>query len=343
MKIVRKLVRLVFALALIAALIIAGSMYWEIFHSTSKKAAEVTIPRGSSLVAVARSLQSAGVIRSPEIFALYARFKGVSGRLAAGDYEFAEGLSLADVLDKIVRGDVKRYTFTVIEGWNVSDIAKMLAAHEKFGPAVAQEFLEAVRDRQFMHSVGMDGLSSLEGYLFPDTYVVVHPKDVREIVTPMVRRFNQLYDDTLKLRARELGMTDDEVITLASIIEKETGRDDERALVSSVFQNRLKQHIPLASDPTVIYGIANFDGNLRRRDLETPGPYNTYLRAGLPPGPIANPGLASIKAALYPAQSPYLYFVSRNDGSHHFSETLAEHSKAVQHYQVRRSTSPLER
>lgn len=340
MNIIRKLIKFAVVVGVIAAVVVGASTYWEIYHWKSDTAAEVTVPKGASLDEVAALLAREGVIRSPRIFALYARLTGVSGKLSAGDYAFPAGMSIADVLKRIVKGEVKRYTFTVIEGWNLDDIERMLAEKPHIGPAVAAAFHDRVRNPEYIAELGFPGLARLEGYLFPDTYVVYHPRDVDEIIKPMVRRFKQIYTDKLKLRARELGMNDHDVITLASIIEKETGREDERKIISSVFHNRLKRNIPLASDPTVIYGIDDFDGNLRRRDLERPGPYNTYLNAGLPPGPIASPGEASIKAALYPAKTPYLYFVSRNDGSHHFSATLAEHNRAVQHYQVRRSDKP---
>jgi UPF0755 protein len=334
------LFRLAFVLAVIAAIIVGGSLYWEIFNWKSKTTVEVTIPKGSSLGSVAAILEKGGVIRSPKIFTFYARLRGKSGKLSAGDYEFPAGMTIADVLRKIVSGEVKRYQFTVIEGWNLDDIARMLAEEESFGPEVAAQFAKLVNDTTFIQSVDLGGITSLEGYLFPDTYVVFHPRDVNEVITPLVKRFTKVYTDDFRLRAKELGMTDHEVITLASIIEKETGKPEERSLISSVFHNRLKRGMVLASDPTVIYGIADFDGNLRRRDLERPGPYNTYINPGLPPGPIASPGQESIKAALYPARTDYLYFVSKNDGSHHFSKTMGEHSRAVIHYQKRRSDEP---
>ncbi len=340
MNFMRKLFKLALVLAVIAAIVVVASIYWEIFRWKSRATAELTIPKGSSLNAVAALLERGGVIRSPKIFIFYARLRGDAGKLAAGDYDFPAGMTIAEVLKKIVSGDVRRYQFTVIEGWNLDDIARMLAENESFGPHVAAQFSKLVHDTAFIESVGFGGIMSLEGYLFPDTYVVFHPQDVQEVIGPMLKRFNEIYGDAFKLRAKELGMTDHEVITLASIIEKETGKPEERPLISSVFHNRLKRGIVLASDPTVIYGIADFDGNLRRSDLERPGPYNTYINPGLPPGPIANPGLASIEAALYPVATDYLYFVSKNDGSHHFSATVGEHSRAVNHFQKRRSDEP---
>jgi UPF0755 protein len=340
MKIVRKLFKLIFVLALIAAVIVAASVYWEIFQWKSKSAAEVAISKGSHLNAVAAQLERGGVIRSPKIFSFYARLKGVSGKLHAGEYEFPAGISIDDVLNAIVEGEVKRYRFTVIEGWNLKDIEKMLSEMEFLGPKIAEEFSKLIYDTNYHESLGVGGVLSLEGYLFPDTYVIDRPKGAKEIIEPMVKQYKGVYTDAFRKRAKELGMTDREVLILASIIEKETGKGEERPIISSVFHNRLKKGMVLASDPTVIYGIKDFDGNLRRRDLERPGPYNTYLTAGLTPGPICNPGKDSIEAALYPAKTDYFFFVSKNDGSHHFSKTMGEHSRAVIHYQKRRSDEP---
>lgn len=342
MQFMRKMFRTVMVLGLIFTLLIAASFYWQVFQRRSNAAAVVEIPKGSSLAAVSAILSQNGVVRSPRMFALYGRVSGAAGRLHAGEYEFARGMTMKEVMDKIVRGDVKRYSFTVIEGWNLRDIDKMLRSKPFVTPAIADEFMRLVYDPNYITTLGFPGISSLEGYLFPDTYLIARPKGARDIIDPMIKRYRAIFTDALRQRAQEMGMTEHQVITLASIIEKETGRADERPIISSVFHNRLKKGIQLATDPTVIYGIENFDGNLRRSDLTRPGPYNTYLNPGLPPGPIASPGAESIRAALYPAQTNYLYFVSRNDGSHYFSQTMAQHARAVQHYQVQRSTDPLE-
>jgi len=188
------------------------------------------------------------------------------------------------------------------------------------------------KDRAFIESLGI-AADSLEGYLYPDTYRFPRPTAVKDVIKAMVDRLGQVMTPEWQARAKDLHMTLHEVLTLASVIEKETGAGGERAQISSVFHNRLKKKIPLQSDPTVIYGLPQFDGNLRKKDLSHPNPYNTYRWAGLPPGPIANPGAEAIRAALYPVPTPYLYFVSKNDGTHHFSATLVEHNKAVEKYQ----------
>jgi len=323
--------------------IVGVTIYRQIYQKQTTADVEVIIPKGSSLSAVAEILAREGVIKSPRTFTMYGRFRRAANKLHAGIYEFPAGFTMADVLTMIVKGEVKRYRFTIPEGYNIKDIAQLLAEQEEFGPVVAAQFVKFAQDPQFIDEMGMKGRLSLEGYLFPDTYVVYNPQDVREIIRPMVQRFKEVYGDDLKLRAKELGMSDHEVITLASIIEKETGKAEERPIIASVFHNRLKKGMVLATDPTVIYGIPNFDGNLRRKDLETPGPYNTYINPGLPPGPIASPGEKAIQAPLYPKKTNFYFFVSKNDGSHHFSKTMGEHGRAVQHYQIRRSDEPFQK
>jgi UPF0755 protein len=229
-----------------------------------------------------------------------------------------------------VSGDVVKYRVTIPEGYTVQQIAVRLA---ELGIIKEQEeFLQAAFSSHFNTMVGIEG-ESVEGYLFPDTYLFSKEVAPAEVIKAMVGKFKRVYTPDFSLRAAELGMTDREIVTLASIIEKETGLPEERPLISAVFHNRLKRGIPLCSDPTVIYGIKDFDGNLKKKDLEKRTRYNTYLIQGLPLGPIANPGRSSILAALNPAPVKYLYFVSRNDGSHHFSTTLREHNEAVRRYQ----------
>ena len=193
-------------------------------------------------------------------------------------------------------------------------------------------FIEAVRDPELIHSLGLE-VQSLEGYLFPDTYFLTRSMSNQAVVRLLVSRLQETLTTEFRDRASAIGMSIHEVLTLASVIEKETGLSDERTLISGVFHNRLRRKIPLQSDPTVIYALEMFDGNLRKRDLTVDSPYNTYRVRGLPPGPIANPGAASIRAALFPATTSFLYFVSRNDGSHKFSSTLTEHNSAVRKYQ----------
>jgi UPF0755 protein len=206
------------------------------------------------------------------------------------------------------------------------------------GLADKKRFLELTEDKELLRQYGISG-PSLEGYLFPDTYHFSRGTPTLAILDTMVKRFKQAVTPLME-QSQGTGMKFDDVVTLASIVEKETGRPEERPLIASVFLNRLRLGMRLDSDPTVIYGMENFDGDLKKKDLMEKTPYNTYVIQGLTPGPIANPGLESIKAVIDPARTDYLYFVSKNDGSHQFSKTLAEHNRAVEIYQKRKGKRP---
>lgn len=290
----------------------------------------VTIPKGATFQEVVGVLDEEGVLRSPARFHLFARIVGVAGKVKAGEYALSTSMIPPMILHKLVTGDVIKYRVTIPEGYSIRQIAVRLEGEDIINGE--EEFVQAAFSSDLAPQLGIAG-ASVEGYLFPDTYLFSKGITAEEVIRTMVGKFRRVYGPDFAQRAAELGMTDREVVTLASIIEKETGVPDERPLISAVFHNRLKRGIPLCSDPTVIYGIVDFDGNLRKSDLERRTPYNTYLIRGLPPGPIANPGKASLVAALNPAPVNYLYFVSRNDGSHHFSTTLREHNQAVWRYQ----------
>jgi UPF0755 protein len=232
------------------------------------------------------------------------------------------------ILDLLTKGAVINYPVTIPEGYTMKQIAGLLHSE---GLVDREKFLSLAHDRAVLDRHGIPGVN-LEGYLYPDTYQLARGISASTAIETMVRRFWALVGP-LRKRAQDMGMKMEEVIILASIVEKETGLAEERPTIASVFLNRLKRRMRLESDPTVIYGLKDFDGNLRREDLSSPTPYNTYVIRGLPPGPIANPGLEAIKAVLYPAKTNYLYFVSKNDGSHHFSKTFSEHEKAVRIYQ----------
>jgi UPF0755 protein len=206
---------------------------------------------------------------------------------------------------------------------------------EKSGLGSAADITTRAGDPAFARSHGIPA-GSLEGYLFPDTYLFPRGVSAEAILTTMLQRFRSVFTAEWEQRAAQIGLTVHEVVTLASIIEKETGAPSERPLISSVFHNRLKKGMRLETDPTVIYGIRDFDGNLTRKHLETFTPYNTYVIKGLPPGPIASPGKDALEAALFPAQTGYFFFVSKNNGTHHFSSSFEEHQNAVQRYQIRR-------
>jgi UPF0755 protein len=318
------------ALLLVLAILLDALAFLVLPQTILGEHKRVFIPKGSTFKEVVHILDEDGILRSPTRFYLMARLMGVAGRVQAGEYELSTAMIPPVILHRLVTGDVVKYRVTIPEGYTVRQIAVRL---EEEGIIENQEeFLSLAFSADFPAGLGIAG-KSVEGYLFPDTYLFPRGIVPAEVIKTMVGKFKRVYGPDCSRRAAELGMTEREIVTLASIIEKETGVPEERPLISAVFYNRLKRGIPLCSDPTVIYGIADFDGNLRKRDLEKMTPYNTYLKKGLPPGPIANPGRSSILAALYPAPVQYLYFVSRNDGSHYFSSTLREHNEAVWRYQ----------
>ena len=301
------------------------------------RATEFVVREGWSLRDVAGELERERIIASRSLFRMWARVQGAGRSIRAGEYRLGPHLSPVQILDILTRGAVITHGVTIPEGYTAELIAETL---EREGLAKRGSFLALFRDRAFMEAHGLPG-PTLEGYLYPDTYQFARGVSSRRIAETMIRRFWSVIDP-LRPRAEARGLGIRELVTLASIVEKETGKAEERPLIASVFLNRLKRGMRLDSDPCVIYGIEDFNGNLTRRDLETTTPYNTYRIRGLPPGPIASPGEAALKAVLYPAESDFLYFVSRNDGSHHFSKSLSEHNRAVRKYQKgrgRRKTS----
>lgn len=332
----KKLFWALFILIIIAAGILVGSFYIAATSWHSKAEVEVSVPKGASVRSIANEMYSKGAIGTPRLFELYVRFKALGGDLKAGTYDFPKGMTMMTALDMLVKGDVRQYEFTIIEGWTIKDIAAALKGKPFLGDeAGPDEFLGLTRNKDFMKKLGIEGVPSLEGFLYPDTYKVGYPLDMRPFITRLVSRFFDVWKGLLKEFGKEgVEIDTDEVVTLASIVEKETGAPAERMLIAGVFSNRLKRGIPLQSDPTIIYGLPNFDGNLRKNDISNPHLYNTYVHPGLPPGPIANPGKEALAAALNPEKTDFIYFVSKNDGTHHFSKSLSEHLKAVRRYQV---------
>jgi len=292
----------------------------------------ITIKRGQSFAATTRYLYREGLIKSTLRFRLLARIKGADKRIQAGEYLLSSDLSPNKILETMVVGKVRLYKFTIPEGYNLKQIAEIISS-AGFVPQV--EFLKAATDPIFVRQMNIPA-ETFEGYLFPDTYYFPKGASAPDLITAMVERLNSLFSDQWKKRATETGHSIHQMLTLASIIEKETGAPFERPLISSVFHNRLRKGMRLETDPTVIYGLKNFNGNLTRKDLRTPTPYNTYKIKGLPPGPIASPGLAAIEAALYPAETDFLFFVSKKDSTHHFSTNFKDHERAIRKYQLRR-------
>jgi UPF0755 protein len=327
------------ALALAAGL--ARAAWW---YETTAPAIEegappvrVVVPPGATAETIARQLHALGLVRHPLVFRALARARGLGGRLKAGEYALSGPLSLEGILDALARGDVVRRDLTVPEGRSLDEIAALVAA-EGLG---LEPFLAAARDPAPVRDLD-PGATDLEGYLFPDTYDVPQsPEAPRALVRRMAQRFREVIAPELP-RIAERRMSVREVVTLASIVELETARADERPRIAAVFLNRLDKGMPLQTDPSIIYALkkaGRWDGNIRRRDFDVPSPYNTYRRPGLPPGPLGSPGREAILAVLEPARTKELYFVSRNDGSHEFSETLADHNRAVNRYQRRRARS----
>lgn len=301
----------------------------------------LVVPPGANAESIGRELGRLGIARHPVVFRALALARGAGGRLRAGEYSLEGPLSLTDIVDKLVRGDVVRHELTVPEGKSLAETAALAADRG----VAAENFWKAARDPLPIRDLDPQA-TDLEGYLFPDTYdVPLRPDAGAALVARMVQRFREVVTPELpRLAAR--GLTLRQVVTLASLVELETARAEERSRIAAVFLNRLKRNMPLQSDPTVIYALrsaGSWDGNIRKKDLSLQSAYNTYVNNGLPPGPIASPGREALLAVLAPADVEDIYFVSRNDGTHEFSETLAAHARAVERYQRRRSSASRER
>lgn len=290
------------------------------------------IEQGQGLNQVARKLEQAGLVRDARVVSLFARYRGDDRRLQVGEYEVSASWSTATILDRLTSGRVKTYELVIPEGTRATEIGEKL---EAAGLVTAEEFALVVADAEFAKSLGIEQ-AGLEGYLYPETYRIPRRLGAKAIAKIFVEQFDRVWKQ-LEPAAKQQSLSRNEIVTLASIVEKETAAPDERPLIAAVFHNRLEKRMRLETDPTVIYGIKNYDGNIRRRDLrDDSNPYNTYRIFGLPPGPIASPGIDALRAVLEPAESDFLYFVSRNDGTHKFSKTYREHKEAVREFQLRR-------
>ncbi|MCL5126535.1 MAG: endolytic transglycosylase MltG [Deltaproteobacteria bacterium] len=337
------IVKTISVITLLILLVIGGHYLYKslpdiinYFLNTKQEAAApghevvVTIPKGASLSEVGGILQENGIISSKLVFKIVAFIRGEQRHVKAGDYLLKTGSDPGNVLDLLISGKTLVYTVTVPEGYNIFQIADLF---EQKGIASRKDFLTIVRDPEFLRELGIDG-TSVEGFLFPDTYFIrpSEKTNARLVVKKMVARFHSVYNKYVRTTAEKFGWDPLQVVTLASLIEKEA-KPNEHALVSAVFHNRLRQNMKLQCDPTVIYGIKPMGAKITRADLDRKQPYNTYQHTGLPPGPIANPGKESLIAAVFPADVDYLYFVAKNDGTHQFSKSLAEHNKWVNVYQ----------
>jgi UPF0755 protein len=331
----RRLILFLVAAAAIAAAV-AGVYYARVderFQGYSGVERFIEIAPGTGSHAIGRLLVDGGVVRDEWTFRLAVFLTGTQRQLKAGEYRFAGAMSAKEVARKLARGDVYLRPITFPEGLTVKEMARV---YESRGLGSAAAFLDAAKDTSQIRTLD-PAATDLEGYLFPNTYNVPRRMSAAALVQQMVDGFLHVYDGQLRQDAESRGLKLRDLVTLASLVEKESARPDERPVVAAVYANRLRIGMGLQCDPTVIYALertGKYSGNLTKKDLQIDSPYNTYKYAGLPPGPIAAPGRASLEAAAKPAAVDYLYFVSRNDGSHVFATTLAEHNKNVKEWQV---------
>jgi UPF0755 protein len=331
--------RLVLFVILVLVVCAAGAAWFYTgvdrpYKGYSESEQFVEIPQGSGSATIAKRLADAGVVQDVNTFRLALWVTGQSRRLQAGEYRFDRPMSARQVAEKIGRGEVYVHPITFREGLTIKQMAEW---YEAKGFGAAKDFLAAAKHAELVQSID-PAAKDLEGYLFPDTYALPRHATADQLVARMVASFMKALTPDLIEKAAANGQDVRQLVTLASIVEKETGKAEERPMVAAVYANRLRIGMGLQCDPTVIYAlerVGRFNGNLTREDLQFDSPYNTYRYAGLPPGPIASPGRASLEAAASPAPVPYLYFVSRNDGSHAFASTLEEHNRNVQQYQIK--------
>lgn len=323
---------------LILAAILTGAAFVRyvsspVNHFTTPKI--VDIPKGAGFFQITEIMNDAGLVANRPFFWLLAVVKGVRKQIRAGEYEITGALSPAEILDKLVRGEIKYYTVMLPEDITLNEVAKRLLVDKLINE---KEFMALVVDREFLASLGIEA-DNIEGYLFPETYQFDRSMTTREVIRIIVRQFWKEVTPELRSKAEKMGLTLNEWITLASIIGKESGNKEEKPFISAVFHNRLKRGMKLQSDPTAVYHLERAGTPVKtvlRSHLLKDTPHNTYRIAGLPPGPIANPGIDSLRAALFPAKVNYLYFVAKNDGGHEFSATLNAHNLAVLKYQINR-------
>jgi len=294
----------------------------------------IEIPKGTSVQGIGKILGDAGIIYDDVRFMLLARLQGKATRLRAGEFQLPIGKNPLEILDLLITAKPFHYSITVPEGLRGEEIGAIFAAE---GWCDQYVFLELMEDPEFIDELGLTGIASLEGYLYPDTYFLTREtRGAKSIIVILVNRFKEVWGEII---SDIQGQTPDqrETVILASIVEKETGDAAERPLIASVFLNRLAKGMKLQSDPTVVYGSGDFNGPITKAHLKSSNPYNTYVIPALPAGPIASPGRAALEAVLHPAKADYLYFVSKNDGTHYFSRNLREHIIAVNKYQRKNS------
>lgn len=319
---------------LIGGLVVGGLGYLFLNERPEKDGREVVFElRAGSFASVARELEQQGLITDSFKFKILARILGETSKVRVGEYALRTDMTPSEILRVIVSGKSIQHPLTVVEGANMFDVASLV---EQKGFGTRKEFLALCKNPEFLRAVLGEPLSSCEGYLFPETYGITKFMTEKEIIQQMLARFLENYAK-IESAVAGVGLNRHQLVTFASIVEKETGAPDERPIISSVYHNRLRKGMRLQADPTVLYGKWIATGNLllsiTREDLVTPNGYNTYMKTGLPTGPIANPGFEALRASVYPAQSEFLYFVSKNNGTHVFSRDYEAHNRAVQSFQ----------
>jgi len=318
--------------ACLIVVVLGVGRYWYFLNtpcSDSEEKIVFEVSPGVGLNLIASKLKSLDLISDIQLFKLYVYLNNGVGLLKTGEYLLSPSLTPIEVYAILITGKSILHDITIPEGYNIFDIASLL---EQKGLGDKDEFLKLVQDKKIIYELGLEG-RSLEGYLFPSTYKFSKSVTTEKIIKTMINKFKNVFTDEFNQRAKEIGFTKHQVVILASMVEKETGNPIERPTIASIFHNRLKKRMRLESDPTVIYGIENFSGNLKREDLKRLSPYNTYKIFGLPEGPIANPGLEAIRAVLWPEETEYLFFVSKNDGTHVFTKNYTDHQKEVHKFQ----------
>jgi len=314
---------------------ISGFFYYQVLNPVGESTESITISiaPGATLKQISNNLESHNLIRSASAFRLLANIRKKQTHIQVGEYELSQSMLPMDILKAITSGKTVLHPITIPEGYRITEIAELFSKKILIDKEV---FIKESRNKDLIQELDINS-DSLEGYLFPETYHFSKHSSEKKIIQTMLNTFKQkMQSQSILDQVTNSKMSMHEIITLASLIEKETGKNEERKHISSVFHNRLRKKMLLQTDPTVIYAIEEFDGNIRKKDLSIDSPYNTYRYKGLPPGPIASPGLKSITAALSPIKTNHFYFVSRKDGSHHFSSSLEEHNNAVRRYQLRK-------
>ncbi|MEW6713848.1 MAG: endolytic transglycosylase MltG [Nitrospirota bacterium] len=321
-----------FTLLALAVILLMGSFFcFKLLTplSSSGKWKEVQIPEGATYRQGINILKREGIIESELVFLVIGRITMMDRKIRAGFYNLSASLSPWEIFDALKKGRIVQYAITIPGGSTLENMKVKF----KYRGLLDEASWQIVYDKEFLKSLDVYA-PSLEGYIYPETYNFSKGMKPEVIFGIMVQKMRDEFDETLRKRAQEIGMSENNVLTLASIIEREALHDKERPIISSVYHNRLKKDMKLQADPTVIYGVNRISRRITYSDLRRDTPYNTYVIKGLPPGPVATPGIKSIKAALYPAETDYLFFVSKNDGTHHFSKTDAEHINAVTLYQI---------